>query len=91
MVSVQTVQMLQISFMDPLIKAVEPTLSKTQYFLYLLHFWAKHHPFVERTTNPLHKPNNTHCGLLLLQFGNGVLLYSRLWKIHKVSKVWTEI
>lgn len=69
----KTAQMLQISFMDPLIRAeVERPLCKIQVdswmqrerlhnvdFLYLLSFWERiTHPIGERTVNPLHRPNN---------------------------------
>lgn len=69
----KTAQMLQFSFMDPLIRAeVERPLCKIQVdswmqrerlhnvdFLYLLSFWERiTHPIGERTVNPLHRPNN---------------------------------
>lgn len=53
-----------------------PTTTNTSWFLICI--WTKHDPFGDRETNPLHKPNNIHCGFLPLQFSYSVYFWSGL-------------
>lgn len=89
--------MLQISFRDPLIRAVD--LCKIQAnsrmqrellhdadFLYLVPFWEKHSPIGERTINPMHKPNH----LTVVCYPCSVVTVSCFREeICKMNKLWT--